>query len=130
MMKKLKQNQHMLDQLQQYLPNGGIQWLLPKPWTSFIGQCAWYCTSAPPRPSRWPAKLVPFFIIVLFAVALAAARAIQRESSRLMEASSGFGLALDMLHWWMPSVLLHRTCMGIEIAHDGGAFIFAAAFFA
>jgi hypothetical protein len=31
----------------QYLPNGGAQWLLPKPWTSSIGQCMWYCTGAP-----------------------------------------------------------------------------------
>jgi hypothetical protein len=65
----------------QYLPNGGVQWLLPKPWTSSIGRCALYCTGAPPQPSKWPAKLAHFFVVVLFAVALATAGAIQSEQS-------------------------------------------------
>ncbi len=30
----------------QYLPNGGVQWLLPKLWTSSIKQCTQYCTGA------------------------------------------------------------------------------------
>jgi hypothetical protein len=47
----------------QYLPNGVVQRLLPKPWTSSIGQCAQYCTSAPPRSSKWPAKLVHFLLL-------------------------------------------------------------------
>ena len=38
------------------LPNGGIQWLLVKPWTSSIGRCARYCTAASWWPSKWPAK--------------------------------------------------------------------------
>jgi hypothetical protein len=63
----------------QYSPNGGVQWLLPKPWTSSIRHCARYCTGAPLWPSKWPAKLVHFFIVVLFAVALAAAGAIQSK---------------------------------------------------
>jgi hypothetical protein len=61
---------------QQYLPNGGVQWLLPKPWTSSIRQCTWYCTGAPPQPLKWPEKLVHFFVVISFAVALAAAGAI------------------------------------------------------
>jgi hypothetical protein len=28
-------------------PNGCVQWLLPKLWTSSIRGCAWYCTGAP-----------------------------------------------------------------------------------
>jgi hypothetical protein len=60
----------------QNLPDDRVQWLLVKPWTSSIGQCAWYCTGAPPRPSKWPAKQVHLFLVVLFAVALAAAGAI------------------------------------------------------
>jgi hypothetical protein len=63
----------------QYLLNGGIQWRLVKPWISSIRQYARYCTGAPPWPSKWPAKLVHLFIIVLFAVALAAAGAIRSE---------------------------------------------------
>jgi hypothetical protein len=63
----------------QYLPNGSVQWLLPKPWTSSIGQCVRYCTGAPPWKLKWPAKLAHFFIVILFAVALAAARAMRRE---------------------------------------------------
>jgi hypothetical protein len=32
-------------------------------------------------------------------------------------------VALDMLHWAMPSVLLQRTTMAIEMANNGGAFV-------
>jgi hypothetical protein len=60
----------------QYLPNGSVQWLLVKPWNSSIGGYGQYCTGALPQPSKWPAKLVHFFILVSFAVALAAAGAI------------------------------------------------------
>ncbi len=35
-----------------------------------------------------------------------------------------FGVALDMPHQRMPSVLLQCTCMAIEMASDRGAFIF------
>ncbi len=60
-----------------YSPDGGVQWLLVKHWTSSIGQCMQYCTGAPPRPSKWPAKWVYFVIgVVVFPVALAAAGAI------------------------------------------------------
>jgi hypothetical protein len=33
------------------------------------------------------------------------------------------GVALDMLHWMMPSVLLRRTAVAIQTAHGRGAFI-------
>jgi hypothetical protein len=61
------------------LTRWGAKWLLVKPWTSSIGQYVQYCTGAPPRPSKWPAKLVHFFVVVLFAVALAAGGAIQSK---------------------------------------------------
>ncbi len=63
----------------QYLLNGGIKWLRPKPWTSSIRHCLRYCTSALLQPSKWPAKLVHYFVIVLFAVALVAAGAVQSK---------------------------------------------------
>jgi hypothetical protein len=75
-MKKIVKSKCMRDQ---YLPNGGVQWLLPKPWTSSIGQCVQYYTGAPPRPSKWQEKLVHSFVMVSFAVALAADGAIQSE---------------------------------------------------
>jgi hypothetical protein len=34
-----------------YLPNGGFQWLLPKPWTSYIEQCTRHCHGASAGPS-------------------------------------------------------------------------------
>jgi hypothetical protein len=34
-----------------------------------------------------------------------------------------FGVALDMPHWAMPSVLLWRTSMAIETAGGQGAFV-------
>jgi hypothetical protein len=33
------------------------------------------------------------------------------------------GVALDMPHWAMLSVLLGSTAVAIEMANDGGAFI-------
>ena len=33
------------------------------------------------------------------------------------------GVALDMMHWAMPHVLLQRFCMAIEMSSDGGAFV-------
>ncbi len=33
------------------------------------------------------------------------------------------GVALDMPHWAMPSVLLRRTTVAIETAGSGGAFV-------
>jgi hypothetical protein len=32
-------------------------------------------------------------------------------------------VALDMLHWVMPSVLPRRTAMAIKMANNGGAFV-------
>ncbi len=43
--------------LTQYLPNGSIQWLLVKPWTSSIGWCGQYCSGALPRPSKMASKV-------------------------------------------------------------------------
>ncbi len=63
--------------LLQYLPDGGVQWLLVKPWISSIRRCMRNWTGAPLRPSEWPAKLVHYFFDVVFAVALAATGAIQ-----------------------------------------------------
>jgi hypothetical protein len=40
-----------------------------------------------------------------------------------MAASSGSGVALDMLHQEMPHVLLQRLTMAIKMAHNGGAFV-------
>jgi hypothetical protein len=47
----------------QYLPNGGIQWLLPKPWTSSIKQCMQHRTGALLRPSKWSSKYVHFLLL-------------------------------------------------------------------
>jgi hypothetical protein len=38
-------------------------------------------------------------------------------------------IALDMLHWAMPSVLLRRTARAIKTANNGGAFVFCRPFF-
>jgi hypothetical protein len=60
----------------QYLPDGGIQWLLPKPWTSSIGQCVHRRTAG---AIEMASKVVPFFVVVLFAVALAVAGVIRSK---------------------------------------------------
>ncbi len=53
------------------LPNGGIQWLLVKPWTSSIGRCVRYCTAA----LQWPSKRPDFLVYLLFIVCLPVALA-------------------------------------------------------
>ena len=40
-----------------------------------------------------------------------------------------FGVAQDMPHWAMPSVLPRRTAVVIKMANNGGAFIIIAASF-
>jgi hypothetical protein len=34
-----------------------------------------------------------------------------------------FGVALDMPHWVMPSVLLRHICKAFKKRYDGGAFV-------
>jgi hypothetical protein len=95
-----------------------------KHWTSYIGQCALYCTAASQWPSKWSAKLVHFIIVVLFAAALAAARAIRSESLPDGGIQWLLVLPLDMLHWAMLSVSDRRTtATAIEMASDGGTFV-------
>ena len=70
-------------------PDGAIQWLLVKPWTSSIGRCARYCTAASQWPSKRPALLVYLLIVVCLSVAW---RMLGQygASSHLMPASTGF----------------------------------------
>ncbi len=42
-------------------PDGGVQWLLLKPWNSSTGRCVQYCTIAPPWLSKQPAMEVHLF---------------------------------------------------------------------
>jgi hypothetical protein len=45
----------------EYLPDGGVQWLLLKPWTCCIKRCAPYRIGAPPWQSKWPVDEVHLF---------------------------------------------------------------------
>ena len=40
------------------------------------------------------------------------------------------GVAMDVLHWAMPHVLLQRLCMAIKMACNGGTFTHCHRFFA
>lgn len=68
-----------------------------------------------------------FFIIIVSSVSVVvvATREIWTygaSSRQIMAVSRGaFGVALDMLHWTMPSVLYHCTAMAIKIASKGDA---------
>ncbi len=68
-------------------PDGGIQWLLVKPWTLSIRRCARYRTAASQWSSKRPAKWVYCLIVVLLIVALADAGQ-YGASRRPMPASS------------------------------------------
>ncbi len=47
----------------QYLPDGGDQWFQLKPWTTSIGQCARYCTSASAQLSKRLAIMIHFLLL-------------------------------------------------------------------
>jgi hypothetical protein len=58
-------------------------------------------------------KVGPFFIVILFAVALAANT---EQVVAQWQCPVASGVALHMLHWAMPSVLLQRTAVAIKMA--------------
>jgi hypothetical protein len=66
--------------------------------------------------------LVYYFVVVSFAVALAAAGAIRSVVARWRHPVAS-RVALDMPHWGMPSVLLRRTTVAIKMASGRGAFV-------
>ncbi len=100
--------------------NGGVQWLLPKPWTSTIS--ARYHTGAPSRQSKRPAKLVHF--LSLFVCCCSGSRWGKMEQVVAQwwrpVASE---VALDIPYWAMLSVLHKCTAVAIKMANDGGAFV-------
>jgi hypothetical protein len=107
----------------QYLPGGDVQWLLPKYWTPSIKQCARYCTDALPRPSKCPSKLVHFFCNCFVCCCPGGHWGNTEQVVVRWQRPVASGVALDMLHWSMPSVLLQRTAMAIKKANNGGALI-------
>ncbi len=48
-----------------YLPDGGVQWLLVKPWTPSIGQCTRHCTGTSSQPSKQVATVVYCFALLI-----------------------------------------------------------------
>ena len=90
------------------LPNGGVSWLLWKPWIFSTGQCAWYSTGAPPRSSKQPAKLTLTHIHHCFVCCCPGGRQANMEqvSARWRRPVAYGVIALDMLHQAMPHVLL------------------------
>ena len=50
----------------EYSPNGGVQWLLSKPWTYSIGRHDHCCTGMSARPSKWQATEVELIIFDYF----------------------------------------------------------------
>ncbi len=72
-----------------YLPDGGIQWLLVKPWAFSIKRCVQLLTGALLLPLKRPAKLVYLFIVVCLLLPLQPPGQYW-ASSCPMAASSGF----------------------------------------
>jgi hypothetical protein len=50
----------------QLSPNGGVQWLLVKPWLCCIRRCRMYHFNASARPFKWPATEVHLFVATSF----------------------------------------------------------------
>ncbi len=114
----------------QYSPNGGVQWHLPKPWISSIGQCVQYRTGEPPWPSKMASKVGPFFCRYFVCCCPGSRWGNTEQVVAQWHRPVASQVALDMLHWAMPSVLLLHTAVAIKMANDGGAFVFSAPFFA
>jgi hypothetical protein len=49
----------------EYLPDGGVQWLLVKPWTLSIGQCMQHCTGTSLGLSKRVATVVYCFALLI-----------------------------------------------------------------
>ncbi len=96
----------------QYSPNGSAQWLLVKPWTSSIWQYVRYHTSTPPRPSKWPAKLVHFVVVVVVYCCPGSRLRQYGVSSSLMAATSGL--------WGSPGHAALGNAICIPPAHLQG----------
>ncbi len=109
----------------QYSPNGSVQWLLPKPWkwTSSIRQSMRYRAGEPQRPSKWPAKLVYFFVCFFICCCSGSRWGNMEGVVARWQRPVASGVALDMPHQAMPSVLLQHTPVIIETANNGGAFV-------
>jgi hypothetical protein len=103
-----------------YSSDGGVQWLLVKPWTSSIGQCTRYCTGALPQPSTWPPFLGVFVDCFLFACCPGSCWGDTEQVVAQWRHPVASGVALDMLHWVMHFVLHRRTAMAIKTANVGG----------
>jgi hypothetical protein len=71
------------------LPDGGVYWLIWKPWTSSIGRYTRYSTTASRWPSKWPSKWVHNTSLFCLLSPWWPPRR-YGASSRLMAASSGF----------------------------------------
>ncbi len=106
----------------QYSPDGGVQWLLPKLWTSSIRGCVWYHTGTPLWPLKWPAKLVYFFCRFICCCPGSRWGNTERVVAQWWQPVA-CRVALDMSHWAMPPVLLWRTATAIKMANNEGAFV-------
>jgi hypothetical protein len=106
-----------------YLPNGGVQWLLVKPWTSSSGKCAQYCNRRTAAAMNMAFFLGVFVDFYLFACCPGGRwgnteQVVTRQ--RLPGASS---VALDLLHRAMQPLLLQHVRMAIKIACNRGTFV-------
>ncbi len=75
---------------------------------------------------KMASKVGHLFVVVLFAVALAAAEPVVAQWRRPVAS----GVALNMPHWAMPFVLLQCTAKAIEMADNRGAFVYYCQSFA
>jgi hypothetical protein len=105
-----------------YLPNGGVQWLLVKPWTSSIGRCVWYCTGAPPRPSKMASKVGAFFLCCCVSCRAGGRWGNTEQVVAWWWCLEAYGVALDMWHLAIQAALHPPICIAIEMACNGGAF--------
>ncbi len=107
----------------QPLPTGGIQWLLVKPWTSSIGRCA-RVTYRHIAMAIKTASFVGVFVDgCLFACCPGSRWGNMEQAVARWQHPVVSGVALDMPHWTMPSVLNRRIAMAIETAGGWGAFV-------
>jgi hypothetical protein len=125
MMKKLEKNQHICDQLQ---PLNAIltQWQCPVASTKALDFLNWAMHAVLYRPTavaiKMASKVGPFFCRFVCCCPGGCLGNTERVVTRWRHPVA-FGVALEMLNWAMPSVLLRSIPVAIEMANDGGAFV-------
>ena len=100
-----------------YLPNGIVKWLLVKPWTSSIGRCEHYCTTALWWPSNnqqsgWSFSSLCCWLLPWGLLGQDGGSSCLMAASRGFWCSTGHTASANVLH--IASMHLHGHCKSLR----------------